>query len=44
MKVVNGLADLSPVLNSLGEAEHAQFKIYDFTDNKYHKVRDYFPD
>lgn len=44
MSVVNGFADLSPILDQLGDTNQFRFKIYDFSDNKYHRVRDYFPD
>lgn len=44
MRVVNGFADLNPILDQLGDTNLFRFKIYDFSDNKYHRIKDYCPD
>ena len=39
--VNNGYADLTDILNQIGNIELYRFKIYDFSQSKYNQVKDY---
>lgn len=39
--MTNDYADLSNILNQIGDPELYRFKIYSFSDNKYHEVKEY---
>lgn len=41
LTVVGGVVDLAGVLSSTGALDSANFKIYDFADNKYHPIEDF---
>lgn len=41
IQIANNLANLEPILSKLGESGEFVFKIYNFNDNKYHKIREY---
>ena len=40
--MVDGVVSLRDVLEEIGDLATCIFKIYDFTDNKYHPIADFF--
>ena len=42
VNMVDGVVDLRHILEGIGDLSTCIFKIYDFNDNKYHPISEYF--